>query len=92
MFRISPLRIYEDFFESDLNVLLETELLDPIEPDCIVMKESLELLELRLLDGTGGGVGFVFCGDLTGTDETAWTLLERSKFLPGRELFLAVGL
>ena len=36
-----------------MNVRREMELLDPIEPDCMVKKESLELLELRLLGDEG---------------------------------------
>ena len=42
---------YYDFFDKDWKVRRETELLDPSDPDCMVKKESLEWLELRLLLG-----------------------------------------
>lgn len=48
-----PFRISEDFLESDINVRREMELLEPSDPDCMVKKESLELLELRLLGELG---------------------------------------
>ena len=44
MLRI-PLRRSDDFLESEMNVRREMELLEPREPDCMVKKESLELLE-----------------------------------------------
>lgn len=40
--------IYDDFFERERKVRRDTELLDAIDPDCIVTNESVELLEWRL--------------------------------------------